>query len=180
MALAVVDDARILASTNAEDFAVFYRRHVGAATSFAGRYFRAPDVILDIVAETFARALERREQYRPERGPAVAWLLGIERNLILDAFEHQRVDQRARARLGLPRIVLDDEQAASVARRSELDLLTELTSLPYAQREAVFRRVVIEESYEAIAASVGSSQQVVRQRVSRGLNRLRRRFEESS
>jgi len=36
------------------------------------------------VAETFARALEHRGAYDPRRGPAIAWLLGIARNLLLD------------------------------------------------------------------------------------------------
>jgi DNA-directed RNA polymerase specialized sigma24 family protein len=35
-----------------------------------------PDLTFDIVAETFARALEHREAYDPERGAAVAWLFG--------------------------------------------------------------------------------------------------------
>jgi DNA-directed RNA polymerase specialized sigma24 family protein len=41
------------------------------------------------------------------------------------------------------------------------------------EREAVIRRVVLEESYRAIAAELRCSEQVVRKRVSRGLARLR-------
>jgi DNA-directed RNA polymerase specialized sigma24 family protein len=44
------------------------------------RRTREPDLVLDVVAETFARALEHRDQYDASRGPAVAWLFGIARN----------------------------------------------------------------------------------------------------
>jgi DNA-directed RNA polymerase specialized sigma24 family protein len=41
----------------------------------------------------------------------------------------------------------------------------------------VIRRVVLEESYRAIAADLRCSEQVVRKRVSRGLARLRESLE---
>jgi hypothetical protein len=39
--------------------------------------------VLDLVAETFARALERRAQFDPQRGPAVAWLPSIAHSLLV-------------------------------------------------------------------------------------------------
>jgi RNA polymerase sigma-70 factor (ECF subfamily) len=104
-------DGEILAGCDAEEFAAFYRRHVQAVTSFVGRLFRAPEVVFNVVGETFARALECRHQYVPARAPAVAWLIGIARNLCYEAFERQQVDARARRRLGVPRIALDDAAA---------------------------------------------------------------------
>ena len=75
-------DAELLSTGLASDFGCFYDRHVGAVTAFVGSWVGEPDVVFDLVAETFARALGRRLQYDPSKGPAVAWLLGIARNLM--------------------------------------------------------------------------------------------------
>ncbi|HZU45688.1 MAG TPA: RNA polymerase sigma factor, partial [Mycobacterium sp.] len=137
-----------------------------------------PEVVFDLVAETFARALEHRDQYDEERGPAVAWLLGIARNLIVDSARRGEVEATSRMRLGMARIELDDEQLAVIAARANSELHAALASLDADQREAVIRRVVLEESYAAIAADLRCSKQVARKRVSRGLARLRTTLEE--
>lgn len=155
------------------DFGSFYDRHRCAVSGYVGRHVGQPDVRLDIVAETFARALERRDQYRQEAGPARAWLLGIARNLIIDSARRGRVEADSRSRLGMQPIVLDDEQLEVILAEPDLDLQAALADLPADQREAVLRRVVLEESYEAIARNLKCSEQVIRKRVSRGLGALR-------
>jgi RNA polymerase sigma factor (sigma-70 family) len=175
----VPDDATLLAAEHPAAFGVFYERHVGAVTSYASRRVGGrPELAFDVVAETFARALERRAQYDPARGPAVAWLLGIARHLLFDAARRRRVDAAARQRLGMVPVHLDDDQLARIEARGAVELAAALATLPDAQREAVLRRVLAEEPYPAIAADVGCSEQVVRQRVARGLARLRRTLEE--
>jgi RNA polymerase sigma factor (sigma-70 family) len=176
---ATPDDAALLAAERPGAFGDFYERHVGTVTSYASRRTGGrPELAFDIVAETFARALERRAQYDPTRGPAVAWLLGIARNLLYDAARRRRVDADARRRLGMAPVHLDDEQLARIEARGAVDLTAAMAALPGAQREAVLRRVLAEEPYPTIAADVGCSEQVVRQRVARGLARLRRTLEE--
>jgi hypothetical protein len=69
-------------------------------------------------ASPFARALERRGQYDPARGPALAWLLGIASNLIADAARRGRVEAASRTRLGMEPVELDDEQLTDSARLS--------------------------------------------------------------
>ena len=171
-------DAELLSGADGADFGHFYYRHVGAVSAFIGSKVDRPEVVFDLVAETFARALERREQYDQNRGPAVAWLLGIARNLMVDSARRGQVEATSRGRLGMARFELDDEQLAVVTERAGLGLHAALTSLDPAQREAVIRRVVLEESYAAIAADLRCSEQVVRKRVSRGLARLRTSLEE--
>jgi RNA polymerase sigma factor (sigma-70 family) len=160
------------------DFAAFYERHVGVVTSYVARRVGGrPELVFDVVAETFARALEKRVQYDAARGPEVAWLIGIARNLLADAAQRRRVDAAARQRLGMAPIHLDDVQLARIEERGALDLTGALSALPADQREAVLRRVLAEESYADMAAAIGCSEQVIRQRVSRGLARLRRALE---
>ena len=83
----------------------------------------------------------------------------------------------ARVRLGMEPIALDDEQLERIVERGSTDLREALARLPESQREAILRRVLGEQSYPEIAATVGCSEQVVRQRVSRGLAALRRGLE---
>jgi RNA polymerase sigma-70 factor (ECF subfamily) len=168
-------DAELLADPDPEAFGAFYDRHLPAVTAYVGRRARRADLTFDVVAETFARALEHRARYDAARGPAVAWPLGIARNLLVDAARRGRVADAARRRLALAAVVLDDDGLARVEERARVDLKSALATLPLDQREAVLRRVVAEEPYPLIADQIGCSEQVIRQRVSRGLAALRRR-----
>ena len=148
-------------------------------TSFVASRAGGPDVVFDLVGETFARALEHRAQYDERRGPAVAWLIGIARNLIADAGRRGRVDAASRRRLGMARIALDDAALAAVEERGGIDLAGALSALSVDEREAVLARVLGDEPYPLIAQRIGCSEQVVRKRVSRGLANLRRRLDEN-
>lgn len=172
-------DAELLTSADAEMFGVFYDRHLDAVVAFVARRVPRHELVFDIVAETFARALEARARFDPERGPAVAWLIGIARNLLIDAAGRGRVAADGRARLGIPRMTFDDDQLERMAERARVDLAGALAGMPADQREEVVRRVVLEQSYSEIAAEVKCSQHVARKRVSRGLATLRRTLEET-
>ena len=167
-------DSELLTDPDPEAFGAFYDRHLPAVTAYVGRRARRADLTFDLVAETFARALEHRARYEPARGPAVAWLLGIARNLLVDAVRRGRVADAARRRLAMTAVVLDDDALRRIEEHGSVDLATALAALPADQRDAVLRRVVAEEPYPLIADRVGCSEQVVRQRVSRGLAALRR------
>jgi RNA polymerase sigma factor (sigma-70 family) len=167
-------DRDLLASDGgAAGFRIFYERHVHAVVSYVARRTNRPELVLDVVAETFARALEHRSQYDSSRGPAVAWLFGIARNEIAGAVRRGRVADEYRRRVRMTLIELDDEAAEVMERHMRLDLREALAGLAPEQREAVFRRVLAEEPYAVIAEQVGCSEQVVRKRVSRGLASLR-------
>lgn len=166
-------DAALLASAAAEDFGHFYRRHIDAVTGYVGRRAHRPDVTFDLVAETFARALEHRTAYDPAQGPAIAWLITIARNLTIDAARRGRVADDTRRRLRHEPISLTDDDLAVIDQRRSIDLEAALAALPDEQRSLVLQRIVDEQSYPALAAGVGCSEQVVRKRVSRALTSLR-------
>jgi RNA polymerase sigma factor (sigma-70 family) len=171
-------DEELLLSGGAQGFGLLYERRYPLIRGYLRRRLGPhPDLVLDLVAETFARALERREQFDPRRGTAVGWLLGIARHLLLDAVRQGRVADASRRRLGMERIVVESEQ---LERESCSELERSLSGLPSGQREAIERRVLEEEPYAAIAAGIGCSEQVVRKRVSRGLAALRRGWRESA
>jgi RNA polymerase sigma factor (sigma-70 family) len=174
-------DEELLVAGGVPGFALLYERRYPLVRGYLRRRLGPhPDVVLDLVAETFARALERRDQFDPRRGTAVAWMLGIARHLLLEAARRGRVADASRRRLGMERIVVESEQLALIERESVSELERSLGGLPSDQREAIERRVLEEEPYAAIAAGIGCSEQVVRKRVSRGLAALRRSVKESA
>jgi RNA polymerase sigma factor (sigma-70 family) len=176
-----LSDEELLARGDAEGFAALYERRHPLIRGYLRRHLDArPELVLDLLAETFARALERRGQFDGDRGPAVAWLVGIARHLLLDAIRRGRVDDASRRRLGMERISFEQQQLELVEGDGASELEQALTRLPGEQREAIEKRVLEEEPYAAIAAGIGCSEQVVRKRVSRGLATLREEMKESA
>ena len=171
------DDELLLATAtgDAEAFAVFYRRHVGEVLGYLARWTGSYELAADLTGEAFAGALLGCRRYRPGGAPALAWLLGIAHNKLRESARHGRIAQRARERLGIPPLALDDEgllRVEELASAGDLALKL-LERLPAAQRQAVRARVLEERPYDELAAELECSEQVVRQHVSRGLKRLR-------
>ncbi|MDA0160847.1 sigma-70 family RNA polymerase sigma factor [Solirubrobacter ginsenosidimutans] len=163
-----------------EAFAAFYREHERLLLGFFMRRTGQPELAADLTAETFAAALVSVRKFDPARGPAVGWLLGIAANQFRKACEKGSVEDRARRRLGMPTMVLEDEALKRIERISGDERVQQLlTHLPPDQALAIRARVIDERSYGSIAAELRCSPSVVRQRVSRGLATLRSIAKES-
>ena len=172
-----------MAPRDADAFAAFYRRHAHVVAGWFLRRTRSSELAADLTAETFADALRGVRRFDPARGAAVAWLFGIAHRELARAYERGRVEDRARRRLRLPRLQLDDEAlerveelAGSAATATRIAQL--MARLPPEQRQAIEARVVNEDDYATIATRIQVSPSVVRKRVSRGLAELRVRLEE--
>ena len=161
-----------------DEFAAFYRRNAQSLTAFFMCRTGDAEVAADLVAETFAAALAGADRFDPERGPAVAWLYGIARNQLLHTQRRGRVDDRMRRKLGMERLQLTDAaiervEALAAAEGTARALRELMDELPPEQRAAVEARVLEERDYAEIAVAADTTEPVVRQRVSRGLARLR-------
>ena len=167
------------ASREPEAFAAFYRRHARPLAGYFQRRTRDAELAADLTAETFAAALAGCGRFDAGRGPAVAWLYGIARHQLAGAQRRGRVDDRARRRLGMEPVLLDDEALARVEATGREDAAAVLEHLPPDQREAVRARVLDDRDYAEIALAARTSESVIRKRVSRGLAGLRARMEES-
>jgi RNA polymerase sigma factor (sigma-70 family) len=175
------DELLALTPRRPEAFAVFYRRHERVVLAYLMRRTGDPELAADLAAETFAAALLGVRRFDARRGPALAWTFGIAQHKLLRAVEKGRVEDRARRKLGLPPLLLEDEALERVERLAGDARVEELLRrLPAAQAEAVRARVIDEHPYGRIAAAVRCSESVIRQRVSRGLATLRAIVEEQS
>jgi RNA polymerase sigma-70 factor (ECF subfamily) len=180
-------DDELLARHRAGDpdaFVAFYRRNLSAVLSFFLRRTGDPELTADLTAEVFAAALIAAPRFRSGETPARAWLYGIASHKLSDSRRRGRVEDRARRQLALEPLPVDDLDLERVQELASLDrdsagLRSAITELPPPQREAVVARVIDERAYAEIAADMRCSEMVVRQRVSRGLKRLRSRIQES-
>jgi RNA polymerase sigma-70 factor, ECF subfamily len=154
-------------------FSVLYARHVEAVHSWLRR--RIEWAAADLTAETFARAWLVRSRFRDSRdGSALPWLLGIASNLLADAARHDRIETRARERLGLALSLADEDGYTEVEQRlsPRLALARHVESLPAHERDALDLRIVQELSYTEVGSRLGIRPAAARLRVSRALRRL--------
>jgi RNA polymerase sigma factor (sigma-70 family) len=173
---------RRAAGGDAEAFSVLYRRHETIVAGYLARRARDPELAADLTAEAFAAAIAGAGGFRDEGQSALGWLLGIARNALHRTWERGAIERRARERLGVERVVVGDatlERVEALIDANDPDnpLLKALDELPEIQRDAVRAHVLDEEPYADLAARLGVSEATVRQRVSRGLGRLRTTLE---
>src|SRR3954453_19281711 len=107
-------DEDLLVATGAASFEEFYLRHVDNLLGFFSRRTRDAEMAADLTAETFAAALAGRRRYRPQAGAASAWLFGIAMKKLADSQRRGYGEQRARRRLGMERLELDDADVAHI------------------------------------------------------------------
>jgi RNA polymerase sigma factor (sigma-70 family) len=165
-----------------EAICVLYDRH--AARLVAELTCRTGDreVALELMQETFARVLEHGHRVRLERdGSAWPWLSTVARNLARDWRRRGAVDSSARARLGIASRAHVPDWSDDVIDRLDATKLAgplerALEALPRTHRHAVSGRVTEDRSYDELAAAQGTSEQVIRARVSRGLRAMRIRL----
>jgi len=161
-------------------FAEFYAQYCTRISVYFVRRLLDPEVALDLTAETFALALERRRQFRgsteeEEQG----WLFAIARSLLHGYWRKGQVEQTAVARLGLERPSLGTEDIDFLHRQAGLEALRgrlseALDAVRPDQAAAIRARVLEERDYAAIAAEFRTTPEVIRARVSRGLRTMQR------
>ncbi|HEY6761630.1 MAG TPA: RNA polymerase sigma factor [Baekduia sp.] len=177
-------DTELLAAALAgegEAFGAFYRRHVRRIAAFCLTRTHDAQDAADLTAETFAVALEALDRFDPDRGEPIGWLFGIARNRVSNARRRGAVEERARKRLGIERVRLDDAgleqvEATASAELVRVQLKEGFDALPADQRDAIALRVLLDHDYAAVAGAAGVTEAVARKRVSRGLSALRARL----
>jgi RNA polymerase sigma factor (sigma-70 family) len=167
-------DAELIRAAESDPaaFGRLYERHVEAVHAWFDR--RLAWAAADLTAETFARAWLWRRRFDDRRdGTALPWLYGIAANVLRETVRRDRVDTRARERLGLPTDLGAEDFAAVDQRLSPRETLARaLAALPEDQRRAVQLRVLQDLSYREVAKRLSIRPAAARLRVSRALRRL--------
>ena len=174
-ARAALTDAELLtaAEHDASAFGELYRRHVRRVHAWFAR--RIEWAAADLTAETFARAWVRRGGFRDQHdGWALPWLLGIAHNVLRESARRDRIETRARERLGLPLGLAEDDGYTAVDERlsPRMMLAAALDELPDHERDALELRVISELPYDEVARQLSIRPAAARLRVSRALRRL--------
>lgn len=182
--LSRLDDEALLRAAADGDrraFAEFYDRHLAGLLAFFRARVASGDLAFDLAAETFACVLAGAAGFDPRKGTAVGWTYSVARNVLVDSHRRRVVGDQTRRRLQMQPVELGDgdvRRIESLAQSGTQALAAALATLPPDQRAAIVARVVLEHSYEEIATACACSQSVIRQRVSRGLKKIRYRLEE--
>jgi len=96
-----------------------WERYGTLVNTFCVRAVGDRDLAADCVQETFVSAWRSRDRFDPERGSLPAWLLGIARHRVHDAY-------RVQARTPPPRIVEADDVGRATAPNGSDDLVQRL------------------------------------------------------
>lgn len=172
-------DAQLLRSSarQPEAFGALYKRHETKVLAYFQRRTACPESAADLTAETFATAFLKRRRYRDTGAPVEAWLFGIARRLLADSFRKQAIEGRARQRLGIERIALDDESLARIEELADLHQVSARLERAFdgigpASIEALHLRIDEELPYSEVAQRLGCSEGAARVRVARALTKL--------
>jgi RNA polymerase sigma-70 factor (ECF subfamily) len=160
-------------------FAEVYDQLAPSVLRFFARRTRESEHAFDLTAETFAKAFEKRHDFRGSSDiQATAWIWSIARNELARYHRTRTVELSALQRVGLERPQPTDAELRRVEELTARDLAREhvqlaIAGLPSDQRQVMRMRFIDELSYPDIARSLGVSHDVVRARASRAMRALR-------
>jgi RNA polymerase sigma-70 factor (ECF subfamily) len=165
----------------------FYDAHVDGLYAFVFyRVGRDASLAEDVVQETFAQALAKREAYDPARGSVGSWLTVLSRNVIRDHLRaHRKTDElqatweridatlaqvfAAMAERPLPGEVLERAETRDLVHMA-------VANLPEQYRNALTRKYVDGESLETLAGELGISVDAAKSLLARARRAFRDTF----
>lgn len=165
-------------ATSTSELGVVYRECVGMVTAYFARRCTEPQVVADLVSETFVEAVASFGTFDRSRGSARGWVIAIARRVFARWCAGLSDDRVAIERLG-GRLVLDADETDELseridAQREGRDLLERCRDLPALEREAVELVDLIGLGPQEAARVLGVSGGTLRVRLHRARARLRK------
>ena len=124
----------------------------------------------DAVSETMVRAMAAIGRYRSRGNPTIAWLLGIERNVVNEMY---RAGARLRAVPSRPDQTPEEADDRLVADEETLSVRRAFNSLTSDEQELLTLRVIADLDADSAALVLGKRPGAVRMAQSRALGRMR-------
>lgn len=155
----------------------FYRRHAPRLLTWCARRGLSAHDAADVTADVFVAALHARHRFEAAPGESAEfWLQGIAFNIVAGRHRRSARERAAQALLRADPITLTERDVADYAQlRADVgELVGEITALPADQRSALVGRRLDGAAYGDLASKSGVSEQVIRRRVSRAVQTLRR------
>jgi RNA polymerase sigma factor (sigma-70 family) len=168
---------RLFAAGDERALAWAYERWGGLVHGIATRALGSATDAEDVTQQVFVSAWTGRAGYRPEAAPIAAWLVGITRHRVADAFARRKRDERERQAVAAH---ADPEGGGERFERSAEDrmvLLDELARIGEPQRGIMELAFFHDLTHEQIAARTGLPLGTVKSHIRRTLVRLRSRLE---
>ncbi|WP_169077656.1 RNA polymerase sigma factor [Microcella alkalica] len=132
----------------------------------------------DATQRVFVKAWQSRERYDPSRASLSAWLVGITRNVIADAYE-ARTRERSITEQLTAITASDEAPAPDVALADRLVVADEMARLEPVPRKVVELAFFDDLTHTQIADRLGLPVGTVKSHIRRSLARLRDRMEVS-
>jgi RNA polymerase sigma-70 factor (ECF subfamily) len=168
--------SRVSGSSRLE-FEIVYRDNVRSLTAFFARRCRDPHQVADLTSQTFVEAIKSADTFQGRSTPT-AWLIAIARRVYANYLADQQagahlIDQLG-GRLALTHDEVEDLAARIDAQRDGRELLQRAACLSGVEREAIELVDLMGLTPKHAARVLGVSANVVRVRLFRAHNRLRR------
>jgi RNA polymerase sigma factor (sigma-70 family) len=168
---------RLFAAGDERALAWAYERWAGLVHGIAVRSLGSSADAEDVTQQVFVSAWTGRAGYRPADGPLPAWLVGITRHRIADAFARRQRDERAHvAALGVVEATAPST-AFDTRAEDRVILLEELARIGEPQRGIMELAFFHDLTHEQISQHTGLPLGTVKSHIRRTLVRLRSRLE---
>jgi RNA polymerase sigma-70 factor (ECF subfamily) len=168
--------ARRFASGDEQALALAYERWAGLVHGLACRALGSGPDAEDVTQQVFVSAWTGRAGYRPDHGSLPAWLVGICRHRIADAYARRRREQRAQVAATAIQDVTPATRFDAHADDRVL-LMGELSRIGQPQRGIIELAFFHDMTHDQIADRTGLPLGTVKSHIRRTLVRLRSRLE---
>ena len=173
------DVATAFRSGSEQGLAAAYEAHGSLVHTLCARAH--PAAAADLTLEVFLSAWRAREGFDPERGPLGAWLVGITKNKIIDAYRKEGRQVPEIRDTDRDRVTRVPEGRSSVEQVADRMLVSEaLATLPERPRNVLRLAFSGDMTHEQIAEETALPLGTVKSDIRRGLARVRRYLEAAS
>lgn len=157
-------------------FQTIYFRHSGRVLEYLKKKVSS-DAAQDLLQESFEKLHRNRDKYNSQH-PFLPWIFTISRNTLWDYYKKSE-SKLAKTSVASENI-LESLSSPSVENPSPIDLAVELGSLPLTQKRAIELRYMNDWSFKQIATELETSEENIRQLISRGIKKLRISFKKGN